>query len=85
MTKKAAEETIKEILEALETLQEDTTVPKNLKNKLQDTIALLKEDVEPSVKVNKALNELDEINEYTNIQSHTRTQLWNIVSMLESI
>jgi len=85
LTKTKAEDPIQVIIETLEMLQEDTTVPKNLKSKLLGTIALLKEDGEPSVKVNKALNELDEINEYTNIQSHTRTQLWNIVSMLESV
>lgn len=80
-----AEEKIKKIIEALRALQDDITVPKNLKNKLEGTINILNEDVEPSIRVNKVLHELDEINDYTNIQSHTRTQIWNIVSMLEAV
>ena len=80
-----AEDKIKDIIVALTALHDDTTVPKNLKNKLQETISILGNGGEPSVRVNKALNELDEINEYTNIQTHTRTQIWNIVSMLESV
>ena len=82
---KEAEERIKKVIEALRTLQDDSTVPKNLKNKLEETIKILSEDEEPSIRVNKALNELDEINDYTNIQSHTRTQIWNIVSLLEAV
>jgi len=38
-----------------------------------------------SIRINKALNELDEIADDTNIQSYTRTQIWNIVSLLEKI
>ena len=82
---KEAEDKIKKVIEALRALQDDITVPKNLKNKLEETIKILGEDEEPSVRVNKALNELDEINDYTNIQSHTRTQIWNIVSLLEAV
>ena len=86
--KKAKDESegqIKAIIESIEALQGDALVPKNLKLKLQKTIEILKEPAEVSIKVNKALNELDEIPDYTNIESHVRTQIWNIVSLLEAI
>ncbi|MBU0461926.1 MAG: UPF0147 family protein, partial [Nanoarchaeota archaeon] len=38
---------------------------------------------ELSIRINKALSELDEISDDTNLQAYTRTQIWNIASMLE--
>ena len=76
---------IESIIEALEELQGDRTVPKNVKSKIGATIFVLKEKVETSIKVSKALSELEEIAEDTNMQSYTRTQIWNIVSMLEAV
>ena len=34
-------------------------------------------------KINKALHELEEVAEDTNMQPYTRTQIWNVVSLLE--
>ena len=79
------ENRIEEIIDVLEELLSDTSVPKNVKTKLQNTIEVLKEDAEPSIRVNKALNELDEVADDTNLQSYTRTQIWNIVSLLEKL
>jgi len=77
---------IKQIIEAIAELQGDNSVPKNIKAKLQNVAAILKGDSEDTaVKVNKALDELEEISDDANIQSYTRTQIWNIVSLLESI
>ncbi len=79
-------EEMTQIIEAISELQNDNTVPKNIKTKLQGvTIILQGKDEEISIKVNKALDELEELSDDANIQSYTRTQLWNIVSLLESI
>lgn len=75
---------IQGIIEALTELNEDMTVPKNVKTRVAHAIEALKEDVEVSIKVDKAIQELDEISNDTNIQSYTRTQIWNVVSLLES-
>lgn len=80
-----AEEEINQIIEALEELEKDMTIPRNVKLKIQKTIQILKEGSEISIKVNKALNELDEMADDANMQPYTRTQLWNIVSMLETV
>lgn len=75
---------MEEIIEALKEMQEDSTVPKNIKNKIIGIIQVLNEKVETSIKVSKALSELEDLTEDTNMQAYTRTQLWNIISMLEA-
>ncbi|RLE39105.1 hypothetical protein DRJ17_01790 [Candidatus Woesearchaeota archaeon] len=72
-------------IKAIDMLLEDTTVPKNIKIKLENIKAILNEDAELSIKVHKALNELDEISNDINLQPYTRTQLWNIASLLEML
>ena len=76
-------EAINEVLMALSELEQDNTVPKNVKERIANTIKALQEDCEESIKVNKALHELEEIAEDTNMQPYTRTQIWNVVSLLE--
>jgi len=79
-------EDIKHIIDNLQELSTDTAVPKNIKLKLCDIITILsKDDDNLSIRVNKALNILDEISDDNNIQPFSRTQVWNIVSMLEAI
>jgi uncharacterized protein (UPF0147 family) len=78
-------EELKSTIELLEELCEDNTVPRNVKAKFQEMVSLLKEGGETPMKVNKALHDLDEIADDTNLQPYVRTQIWNIVSMLEKV
>ena len=80
----ADDDQIIQIIEALTELMEDSSVPKNVKTRVAHAIEALKEESENSIKVDKAIQELDEISNDTNIQSYTRTQIWNVVSLLES-
>ena len=79
------EEKIKDIIDALSELSNDSAVPKNIKNKINQMINILEDDSELSIRVNKVLNELDEISDDTNMQAYTRIQILNIVSLLETI
>ena len=75
-----------EILSAIEELLGDNTVPKNIKKRMDESKGiLLQESDSPSIRANKALSKLDELSEETNIPAYTRTQIWNIVSMLETV
>ncbi len=74
---------LKEVINALEELQRDAAVPKNVKTRIANTITCLRSAEELSIKINKALSELDELGEDSNIEPFTRTQIWNIVSLLE--
>ena len=73
------------ILDVLNELVDDSTVPKNVKTKIKSTIDALSEDVDLSIRVNKALHILDDISDDANLQSYTRTQIWNVVSLLENL
>ncbi|MFC1727984.1 UPF0147 family protein [Nanoarchaeota archaeon] len=78
--------TVTEIIDIIKDISEDTTVPKNIKSKLSEIAVLLEsEEEETPLKVNRALNELDDISSDVNIQPYTRTQLMGIASALESV
>ena len=81
------DERVQNIIEALEELSDDNTVPRNVKLKVGAVISTLKgpDSEEMSIKINKVLSILDEISDDTNLQAYTRTQVWNIASMLEMI
>ncbi len=79
------DETVSEVSKILEELAEDTTIPKNVKLKISSTLVTLKEEKDGSIRVHKALNALGEIADDANIQPYTRTQIWNIVSILEKL
>jgi len=66
-------------------LKDDSTVPKNVRLKIEKVIEVLKSNMEISIKVSKVLNELEEIADDVNLQSYTRTQVWDIISTLEKI
>ena len=74
-----------EIVETISELSDDLSTPKNLKSKLVKISKLLNQNLEDSLNINKALDELDEIVNENNLEPYTRSQIWNIVSMLERI
>lgn len=73
------------VMDALNEMVGDNTVPKNIKTKIDTIIKLLSCETEIPIKVSRALHEMEEISEDVNIQPYTRTQLFNVVSLLESV
>ena len=73
------------MINRLNEIQEDLTVPRNVRARIEDIVNTLREDAELSIKVNRVLNDLDEIANDTNLQSYTRAQIWNVVSVLEKL
>ena len=72
------------IIEALQEISTDNTVPRNVKERLTKIVDVLKQEKEDFLlRKDKALSELDEVVEDTNLQAYTRTQIWNVVSALE--
>ena len=69
----------------LDELKDDATVPKNVRLRIGRVIQVLNDKSENDIKVSKALNELEEIADDVNLQSYTRTQVWNVISALEII
>lgn len=73
------------IVEALADLETDMSVPKNVRLKINSTLESLQNGQEKRLVVNQAIYELGEIADDCNMQSHVRTQIFTIVSMLENI
>lgn len=73
------------VIQSLRELEEDTQVPKNVKVRIANTLKTLEQTSELSIRISRALSELEELSDDANMQAFTRTQLFNIVSMLEAI
>ena len=76
---------IESIEPALKELKEDANVPKNVKLKIEKVIRILKKNSEITIRVSKALNELEEVADDVNLESYTRAQVWNVISALEKV
>tara|TARA_Y100000310_G_C20393081_1_gene673741 strand:+ start:425 stop:673 length:249 start_codon:yes stop_codon:yes gene_type:complete len=75
---------IDEAKSILKSLTEDPNVPKGIKVKIKKAVESLNEnDKDVGVRVNQALQDLDEVADDPSTPSLTRTQIWNVVSALE--
>ena len=74
---------INEIIKLLEEVMNDRGVPKNIKASLEESINTLKKNDPEEERLAAVISILDEASNDTNISSRTRTQIWNIVSVLE--
>ncbi len=81
-----AEAKLKQAGEILASIVGDTSVPRNIRrvaNEARET--LLEENKEPSVRAAFAASMLDEVSNDPNMPMHTRTTIWNVLSILETI
>ena len=75
-----------EINRLLDEINEDRTVPRNIRNMIAETRKHLNNEKEDlAIRINSAVSILDEVSNDPNIPVYTRTQIWNIVSMLEVV
>ena len=79
--------TTDEVIDTIREVLDDPALQKNIKHKLEKVVEELSSADKSNVrlKVDKCINEMEEISNDSNIQSFVRTQVWGIVSMLESI
>ena len=81
-----SEDKIEEIVEVLAQIEKDFAVPKNIRARIKNAIDVLKEkEATIAVKIDRSLQELESLDEDPNIPAYTRTQIWNVVSLLECI
>ena len=71
-----------EVIARLEELKNEFDANKKLKEKMDTVISILRKN--PDLVIEKALSELEELNSM-NLPSYHRTQLWDVVSLLESL
>ncbi len=81
-----SEDVVQSIIESLSQIQEDASVPKNVRARMGNAITALQDETKTlEVKKDRSLQELDSLDEDPNIPVYTRTQIWNVVSLLESL
>lgn len=74
-----------DIVHLLEELAADRRVPRNVRASVAEAVSIMKDEKESeNVRLNTAIQILDEVSNDPNIQPYTRTQIWNIVSLLEA-
>ncbi|MFB6190739.1 MAG: UPF0147 family protein [Candidatus Nanohaloarchaea archaeon] len=67
-------------------LASESSLPSNVSEMLEQAADTLEnEEEELSVRVNTAASTLDEISNDPNIRQHTRTEIWNLASKVESL
>ncbi|MCX8179008.1 MAG: UPF0147 family protein [Candidatus Aenigmarchaeota archaeon] len=78
---------IEPILKLVNEIIEDRTVPKNIRSAVEEARKNLTENDgrDWDVRVSTAISILDEITNDPNIPNYTRIQVWNIVTMLETV
>jgi hypothetical protein len=73
------------VLELLSMIEQDNSVPKNIRCKIKEAMDCLNNSqIESSVTVDKAIQNLDELSGDPNVPMFTRTQIWSAISALES-
>lgn len=80
------EEKIKQVVEIVTRISDDTTVPRNIRRKAAEAKnILLNEGEDLAVRAASARMTLEEVSEDPNMPIHARTQLWGALSVLETI
>ena len=75
---------LQDISEMLGNLVNDTTIPKNIRKALSDAKMRLDGSEEKGVKVSAAIYLIQSISDDINMPPHARTQIWSVMSLLES-
>lgn len=72
-------------ISAIKELDQDPATPSSVRSRLELTLKILNQkDIEPGLKLSKALTELETAAQDDNLQSDTRTQLFTIATLLDS-
>jgi len=79
------EKKVAEVIELIDNVASDTSVPKNIRRALSEAKERLKGSEELSTRVGAAVYALEAVSEDINMPMHARTQIWAILSALESI
>jgi len=74
-----------DIIQMIQQIADDRTVPRNIREKCTESVKTLEDEKHPvDIRVNTVISYMDEVSNDPNIPMYTRTQIWNIVSILEA-
>jgi len=79
-------EELEQICDMLDRIEEDTSIPRNIRTNSEECEKLLLEsDDDLDVRIASSIFKLEEMADDPNIPLHGRTLIWNVISRLESI
>ena len=77
---------LNEVKNMLGEIKVDNSVPRNIRNKIEEVMVQLdRDDCELDIKVSRLLNDLEEISEYPNLPSYIRTEILTTIGILSEI
>ena len=85
MSKQKTTEEVNYVAELMDSVIEDTSVPRNIRKALDDAKQKILSQESMDVAITSAIYILDDISNDINMPSHARTEIWQIISELESI
>lgn len=74
-----------EVLNLLDSLCKDASISKNVRSVLELIRHNLNTGQELGVKIDSALQKVEDISLDPNLSTYARSQIWNLTSMLESV
>ncbi|GAB6148163.1 UPF0147 family protein [Stetteria hydrogenophila] len=77
---------IRMALQILAGIVNDTSVPRNIRRAAANALAALRDtSLSPGVRAANAISALDEVSQDPNMPTHTRTRIWQAVTILETV
>jgi uncharacterized protein (UPF0147 family) len=76
--------TIDEVQDLLQSLLQDPSLSKNVRVILEEISEELKDETRLPLKINSALQKVEDLSLDPNISQYVRTQIWSLSTLLES-
>ncbi len=76
---------LQELLELMEDVLEDHSVPRNIRTKIEEAMQKVSAKNAKVEEISTAVYMMDDISKDLNIPSHTRTDIWEMISRMEAI
>ncbi len=77
---------LKQVADMMARMADDNSVPRNIRRAAGEAKnALLDKNNDAMVRASSAISILDEISNDPNMPVHTRTMIWNAISVLETV
>jgi len=73
------------VFELIDAVVNDNSIPKNIRRTLGEAKQRLQSDEELSVRVSAAIYLIESVSDDINMPPHARTQIWAVISALESV
>ena len=79
-------EDVEVISELMDSVIEDTSVPRNIRTRVKEAQdKILNELEKKDIRITTSIYILEDISNAVNMPTHTRTEIWQIISELEAI